>query len=144
MRPFGRGAAALATALLVAACGGGASTNAPTSPAATSGSAVTSGPGATTGGGGAVCAPSDGAASVVNAVVGNAWDPPTITAKVGDVLQWANGDGVPHGVELDGGPRCTSSIQPGGTASTSFTQPGTYPFHCFVHPSMKGTITITS
>ncbi len=31
----------------------------------------------------------------------------------------------------------------GGKASLTFSVAGTYPFHCTIHSSMKGTITIT-
>ena len=146
MRPLARSLAVLSISLLLAACGGGGGGGSATAAPTTGG-----GGGATTPAGTApaateaadVCAPSDGAATVVNAVVGNAWDPATINAKVGDVLQWANGDGVPHGVELDGGPKCTDQIPGGATGATSFTVAGTYPFHCFVHASMKGTFVIS-
>ena len=146
MRPLARSLAVLSVTLLLAACGGGgggAATAAPTTGGG-GGATTPAGTGApATQAAGDVCAASDGAATVVNAVVGNAWDPPTINAKVGDLLQWANGDTVPHGVELDGGPKCTDSIPGGGTGATSFSKAGTYPFHCFVHASMKGTFVIS-
>ncbi|HUQ44985.1 MAG TPA: hypothetical protein VM451_11345 [Candidatus Limnocylindria bacterium] len=143
MRPRIRSLAVLSITLLLAACGGGGSATA--APTGGGGGATTPAGTASTAtqAAGDVCARSDAAATVVNAVVGNAWDPATINAKVGDVLQWANGDGVPHGVELDGGPKCTGSIPGGGTGATSFTVAGTYPFHCFVHASMKGTFVIS-
>jgi plastocyanin len=31
----------------------------------------------------------------------------------------------------------------GGTFSFTFMQPGTYTYHCTVHPYMKGTIVVT-
>ena len=127
-----------ATLLLAACASGGSATTGPT----TGGGVGTNAPPAPQDAVG-VCGPSDGAATVMNAVVGNAWDPPSINAKVGEVLQWTNGDGVPHGVELDGGPKCTNQIAGGGTGATSFTTAGTYPFHCFVHPGMKGTFVIS-
>jgi plastocyanin len=52
---------------------------------------------------------------------------------------------VPHRVALDDG-SCEMSANiagGGGKASLVFSAAGTYPFHCAVHPTMKGTITIS-
>ncbi len=36
-------------------------------------------------------------------------------------------------------------MPPGGAKySHMFAKPGTYPYHCKIHPSMKGTITVTA
>jgi len=83
--------------------------------------------------------------STVNATVGDfTWASP-VTAKVGDVITWTNSDTAPHRVGLDDG-SCEMSgniAGSGGKASLVFTVAGTYPFHCTIHSSMKGTITIT-
>jgi plastocyanin len=121
-----RGIAALSTALILAACSGGTS---PTTPPASKG-----GP----------CSDSTDPTTVSANVVGNAWTPADVTAKVGDVITWTNGDTVPHKVALDDGScQMSANIAGGGTASLVFSVAGTYPFHCSVHPSMKGTITIS-
>ena len=54
-------------------------------------------------------------------------------------------DSAPHRVGLDDGSCTMSGTIPGngGKASLVFSVPGTYPFHCLVHPTMKGTITIS-
>jgi plastocyanin len=147
MRPIARGIATFATALALAACSGtsGQSTTAPApaSQAATSEApAGTEAPAPTTAGS-AVCADSTGATTVAATVGDFKWGP--VSAKVGDVITWTNSDSVAHGVALDDG-SCTMSgnIPPGGKASLVFSVAGTYPFHCTVHASMKGTITITS
>ena len=145
MRVATRGLAALTTAVLVAACsGGGAPTTAPTS-----GTAATTGPAATTGGAATgaakVCSEpaSTEPADVQATVGGNEWGP--VAAKVGDVIAWTNSDAAPHKVGLDDG-SCSMSQNiagGGGTRSLVFDVAGSFPFHCTVHPSMKGTITIT-
>lgn len=142
MRSTLRGPAVLGVALLLAACSGnGGATTAPTT-----GTVATNPPAATTGTGTAdVCAPdTSGAAAVVNAgIEGNTFLPSSISAKVGDVITWTNGDVVSHGIQIEDGPRCTGGITGGATGSTTFSEAGTFPFFCFVHPSMKGTFTIS-
>jgi len=131
MRPHARGLATLATAVALAACSG--SGTAPGTPPA-------AGP---TTAGSAVCADSTGT-TTVDATVGDfKWGP--VSAKVGDVITWTNSDSASHRVGLDDG-SCTMSgniAGDGGKASLAFSVAGTYPFHCTVHPSMKGTITIS-
>jgi plastocyanin len=73
-----------------------------------------------------------------------AWSPAEITAKVGDVITWTNGDSVGHRVATDDGScRMASNIRGGGSRSLRFTTAGEYAFHCTVHPSMTGTLIIT-
>jgi plastocyanin len=139
MRSIIRGIATLATAVALAACSGGAS-SAPTT-AGTQAAPGSQAPAATTGGA-AVCADSTGT-TTVDATVGDfKWGP--VSAKVGDVITWTNTDSAAHKVGLDDG-SCTMSGNidgGGGKASLVFSVPGTYPFHCTIHSSMKGTITI--
>jgi len=106
--------------------------------------AACSGGGGGSGGTASVCNDSTGTTVVAATVANKTWSQP-INAKVGDVITWTNSDTVPHKVALDDG-SCTMSanIDPsGGTKSLVFTKAGTYPFHCTIHPSMKGTITIS-
>jgi plastocyanin len=135
MRPSLRGLAILSSAILLAACSSGSGT-ATTAPAATGGA------GANTAAAGPCTDSTD--PTVVAATVGdNTWSQP-VNAKVNDVITWTNGDGVPHKVALDDN-SCAmkDNIPGGGSKSLVFTKAGTYPFHCSVHPSMKGTITIS-
>lgn len=134
MRSLARGIATLGTALILAACSGNSvATTAPAGP--------TSGPAATTAA--APCADSTGTTVVAVGVQSNTWQQP-VNAKVGDVITWTNSDGVPHRVALDDGScQMSGNIAGGGTRSLVFSAAGTYPFHCTVHLSMKGTITIS-
>jgi plastocyanin len=119
---------ALSTVLLLAACSG-------------NGGTATTGPG---GGGSAPCTDSTGTTTVSATVANNTWTPGTVTASVGDVITWANSDSVPHKVALDDGScAMAANIPGGGSKSLVFSVAGTYPFHCAVHSSMKGTITIS-
>jgi plastocyanin len=128
MRQVLRGVATLGVAITLAACSG-------TSP----------GPGGGATAGAAPCTDSTGPTIVSAAVKGNTWTPSTVTAKVGDVITWTNDDGVAHGVALDDGSCAMSGTIPGGGGARSliFSVAGSFPFHCSVHSTMKGTITIS-
>ena len=140
MRPSVRGIATLSIALILAACGG--TTTPTTAPVVTNGAVPTANPVATSAAE-APCADSTGTTVVATSVADNTWTQP-LSAKVGDVITWTNGDTVPHKVALDDGSCAMSANIPGGgSKSLVFTKAGTYPFHCSVHASMKGTITIS-
>lgn len=140
MRTILRGPAAIGVALVLAACGGG-TTQEPTSAAGTPPPAATA---EATTAGEAPCMDSTDPTDVSAAAEGNAWVPAAISANVGDVITWANADSVPHAVGLDDGScAMTGTIGGGQTKSLVFSEAGSFPFHCTVHPSMKGTITIS-
>ncbi|MEO8273319.1 MAG: cupredoxin domain-containing protein [Chloroflexota bacterium] len=134
MRPIHR-FATLSLGLVLAACSGGSTTP-------TSGPGATTAPGSTTAAS-APCADSTDTTLVATSVADNTWTQP-VSAKVGDVITWTNGDTVPHRVQLDDN-SCgmAANIAGGATGSLVFSKAGTYPFHCAVHASMKGTITIS-
>ena len=145
MRPIARGIGAFVAALALAACSGTSPTQAPAGgtqpPAATTPAGTT--PAGTTAAS-APCTDSTGATVVAVGVKDFAWQQP-INAKVGDVITWTNGDAAPHKVALDDGSCAMSANIPGGgSKSLAFSAAGTFPFHCAVHPTMKGTITISS
>jgi len=123
MRSILRAALAVTATLALAACSGSG--------------AATTGPAAS------VCADSTGTTAVAATVQNNTWSQP-VSAKVGDVITWTNSDSVPHKVALDDGSCAMSAnVTSGSPKSLVFSKAGTYPFHCAVHPSMKGTITIS-
>ena len=76
-----------------------------------------------------------------------AFSPQDITVKQGTTVTWTNLDGVAHTIVSDAGaPEAISSdpISQGGSFSFTFTKPGTYPYHCSIHPSMTGSVMVTS
>lgn len=96
------------------------------------------------GGGATACSKSTGAGTVQAAIKDFEFDPATVTAKVGDVITWTNNGPAGHTVTVDNQSGCdTGTISAGSTSSLTFTAAGSYPFHCSIHSSMKGTITIT-
>ena len=74
-----------------------------------------------------------------------AFDPSTLTVKTGTTVTWVNNDGAPHALASDAGsPEAfsSSSLSTGALFAFTFTQPGTYKYHCSIHPSMTGTIIV--
>jgi plastocyanin len=81
-----------------------------------------------------------------------AYTPATLTVKKGDVVTVTNTDTAPHTATNGATPDApdsaklfdTSLIMPGKSAQikTDTLAPGDYPFHCTVHPYMKGTLTV--
>ena len=151
------GAASLLT-LALAACGGSSGTtaapaSAPASSAAASGGASASasavaspsagGASPSAGGAGAVCAPGTGAGQVQANAKDFAFTPATVSVPAGQSVTWTNGDSASHSIVLDGG-QCQSEPFAGGATTTlQFNVAGSYPFHCGIHPNMKGTIEVT-
>jgi len=78
-------------------------------------------------------------ATVKVAIKDFSFNPQPVQAKVGDVVAWTNGDSAPHSATMDNGSCDTDTISGGSTALLVFTAPGTYTYHCKVHPGrMKG------
>ena len=97
------------------------------------------------GSGGGVCAPSSASGTVQAAMTGNAFSPGTIQAKVGDVITWTNGDGVPHTATYRDDPACTTErLGQGESGGLTFSAAGMYAFFCQIHTDMSGTIEVTS
>lgn len=77
------------------------------------------------------------------AIEGFAFSPANITAKVGQTVTFTNGDSAPHTATLDDGSCTTPNLGKGESGGLTFNAAGTYPFHCNIHPDMKGTITVS-
>jgi plastocyanin len=75
------------------------------------------------------------------AIAGNAFGPASVTVALGGFATWTNSDSVSHTVTFDSGPNC-GTLGNGATQTAQFTVAGTYPYHCQIHPSMKGTVVV--
>ena len=71
--------------------------------------------------------------------------PNNMTVKVGQAIEWNWQDpSVPHSVTSDDGTTFDSCLQNEGYKFiVTFTQAGSIPYRCTIHPSMVGTITVT-
>ena len=120
--------------LALAACGAsGSGSGGSTPPAAASDGGST----------GAACEVVTTAGDVTGSIAGNAFDPGAVTATSGQVVAFANEDSVAHTFTLDDGSCDTGNIANGASGAIRFDAAGTYPFHCNIHSSMKGTIKAT-
>jgi len=76
-----------------------------------------------------------------------AYNPSSLSVHVGDKITWTNDetgtDPPMHTVTSDDGHSFDSGyIDPGSSFAWTFNKPGTFAYHCNVHPSMHGTITV--
>lgn len=73
-----------------------------------------------------------------------AFDPDPVTITAGSVVTWTNTSGQNHTVTSDTGDTLNSGpIGPGEAYGNLFDTPGTYAYHCAIHPDrMKGTIIV--
>ena len=72
--------------------------------------------------------------------------PASITVKAGQTVTWTNEDNVAHTVTADTASAdapASQSLAQGASYSFTFKNAGTYAYHCQIHPSMKGTVTVT-
>jgi plastocyanin len=73
------------------------------------------------------------------------FSPETLTVPVGTEVTWENRDDVPHTVTSDDKTTFASSLlDTGDRFSFRFTEPGTYPYFCSVHPMMTATVIVQS
>jgi plastocyanin len=71
----------------------------------------------------------------------SSFDPPSVLVTTGTVITWTNRDEVSYLV-AENGQRFAFNLPAGGSFSITFTDPGTYDYHCASHPDMQGTITV--
>ncbi len=76
------------------------------------------------------------------AIQGFSFDPATVTIDAGDCVTWTNKDSVTHTVTSDEGVFDSGNLSKGGTFEFTFVEPGTYNYHCEIHPSMTGTVVV--
>ena len=70
--------------------------------------------------------------------------PEKVTARVGQTVRWTNSDDVAHTVKASSGADFESkAISKGKAYETKLTKAGTIDYVCTIHPSQKGTITVT-
>jgi plastocyanin len=71
-----------------------------------------------------------------------AFDPPTVTIKVGDTVTWTNQDAAVHTVAAADNSWTSADLAKGASYSHTFTSAGTFAYICGVHHSMKGTVVV--
>ena len=71
-----------------------------------------------------------------------AFAPPTITVAAGTQVVWTSRDGFEHTVSADNGAFKSDFLDTNQAFSQLFSTPGTYTYHCSIHPFMKGKIVV--
>jgi plastocyanin len=74
----------------------------------------------------------------------NIFNPNSITIPQGTTITWINKDSNTHKIVSDTGLFTSPDLSNGQSYSYTFTQAGTYPYHCSLHPNMVGTIIVQS
>lgn len=71
-----------------------------------------------------------------------AFTPATITVTPGTTVTWNNNDNMTHTVTADDDSFDSGNIGAGSSFTKMFSVAGTYKYHCSIHPSMLGTVTV--
>jgi len=69
-----------------------------------------------------------------------AFNPATLTVKVGTTVTWINNDSVTHAIKSD--TFNSGNLAKGQTDQYTFNNRGTFDYSCRIHPSMKGQIIV--
>lgn len=79
-------------------------------------------------------------------------NPVTISLASFSTVVWFNdddaggaygGSGTAHNITADDGSFASGTLPPGSSFEGTYSAPGTYGYHCSIHPTMKGTVTVT-
>lgn len=134
---------ALALAVFVAACGSDdaeeTTTSAPTQTTTTTAETTTSTAETTTT---EAQTTTTGAAGGEVSIVNFSFRPADISVAVGTTVSWTNGDSVSHTTSSDDDAWDSGTLSSGDSFQFVFDTPGTYLYHCNIHPQMKATITV--
>jgi plastocyanin len=111
--------AIIAIALSAIACG----SSSPSSPTPTSGADVT--------------------VNIVGINGSNSFAPNPTTVAVGQRIAWKNADSTTHDIIQDANAFTTASVGAGATTNAvTMSTRGTFTYHCGIHPTMVGTVTV--
>jgi plastocyanin len=70
------------------------------------------------------------------------FEPANAAIQPGDTIMWVNEGNTPHTVTADDGSFDSGTLQPGESYSHTFQSAGMVPYHCSIHPSMTGSVTV--
>jgi plastocyanin len=118
--------------LAIAACSGSSTTTPTALPSSAQPPAASAAPSA---------APPAATGSAVS-IASFSFQPAALTVTVGTTVTWTNNDSASHTVTADDGSFKSGTLGNGATFSQTFTAPGTFAYHCAIHSSMTGTITV--
>ena len=70
------------------------------------------------------------------------FEPANAAVQPGDTIVWTNNGAHPHTVTADDGSFDSGTLQPGQSFSWTFQAPGMVTYHCSIHPSMTGSVSV--
>ena len=85
----------------------------------------------------------DNPANATVKITNFSFQPNSITIVAGTTVVWTNEDSAPHTITSDDGSFESGRMSRGSEFNHTFTQPGTYMYHCAIHPSMTGEIRVS-
>jgi LPXTG-motif cell wall-anchored protein len=71
------------------------------------------------------------------------FDSGQLTVAPGTTVTWVNKGQAPHTTTADDGTWDSGTLQPGEDFSFTFDQPGTYTYHCSIHPDMTASVKVS-
>jgi len=72
----------------------------------------------------------------------DAYSPNPITVARGGAITWTNNDTTAHTSTSDNGTWNSGSLAPGQSFTFTFSNSGSFTYHCTLHPGMVGTVTV--
>lgn len=71
------------------------------------------------------------------------YSPARLDVPAGSTVRWRNDERAqPHTVTFDAGIEGSGLLSPGESFQAAFEEPGTYPYRCTIHPSMRGELIV--
>jgi plastocyanin len=70
------------------------------------------------------------------------FSPANVSVQAGSTVTWVNEGNVPHTVTSDDGQFDSGVLMPGDSYTVVFKGRGTITYHCAIHPSMTGSVTV--
>lgn len=83
------------------------------------------------------------AATTAVEIRGFAFSPAATSIPTGDAVSWTNFDGVGHTVTSDTPAFNSGTLGRNSSYTLFFLAPGTFAYHCAIHPTMRGSVTVT-
>ena len=138
-------AVVVALSLTVLACGGTAATQAPTSTASAPSQAPDTSlpPGSDAPASDAPASDEPGSGSTSVAIIDNDFTPASVEVPLGGEVMWTSNGQNPHTVTFDDDGPDSGTLATGDTFRATFDEAGEFSYHCEIHSSMTGTVTVS-
>ena len=91
-----------------------------------------------------ICAPAVSAQDNMTVSIRDfSFNPGQITVAPGTTVTWTNEGPSPHTTTADDGSWDSGTLQQGEDFSFTFDKPGTYTYHCSIHPDMTASVKVS-